>query len=426
VAGGAGPIGPGVRFIRPLRDFLAAEAAGGAVLLVAAAAALAWANSPWKASYNDLWTTRLSIGLGDHVLALDLRHWVNEGLMTVFFFVVGLEIKRELVEGELRQPRQAALPAIAAVGGMVVPAVIYALINLDGAGSRGWAIPMSTDIAIAVGVLSLLGRRASPGLKLFVLARAIVDDIGTILVIALFFSGTLDSGALGIAALLIVVMLGLRRAGVHMVGAFFVLGAAVWLAVRESGINPTIAGVALGLLAPAEPRTPHHLVDVDRLADVSNVQAARETAALARESVSVLEWLEHILHPWSSLVIVPLFALANAGISISGDSMRHAADSAVTAGVVVGLVVGKLVGVLAATWAAVRLGAGVLPRDVNGRALAAGAALGGIGFTVSIFVAGLAFTDARLIEQAKIGILVASVVSAVVGAAILWRAETTT
>jgi len=227
VAGGAGPTGPGVRFIRPLRDFLAAEAAGGAVLLVAAAVALAWANSPWKASYNDLWTTRLSIGLGDHVLALDLRHWVNEGLMTVFFFVVGLEIKRELVEGELRQPRHAALPAIAALGGMAVPAVVYALVNLDGAGSRGWAIPMATDIAIAVGVLSLLGRRASPGLKLFVLARAIVDDIGTILVIALFFSGTLDSGALGVAALLIVVMLGLRRAGVHIIGGFVVLGAAV-------------------------------------------------------------------------------------------------------------------------------------------------------------------------------------------------------
>jgi NhaA family Na+:H+ antiporter len=400
---------------------LAAEAAGGAVLLVAAAVALAWANSPWKGSYNDLWATRLSIGLGDHVLALDLRHWVNEGLMTVFFFVVGLEIKRELVEGELRQPRQAALPAIAALGGMVVPAALYALINLGGRGGHGWAIPMSTDIAIAVGVLSLLGRRASPGLKLFVLARAIVDDIGTILVIALFFTATLDGGALEIALLLLAAMVVLRWAGVHVIGVFVVLGVGVWLAVHESGIHPTIAGVALGLLTPTEPRTPQHLVDGERLADVSSVRAARETVAIARESVSVLEWLEHVLHPWSSLVIVPLFALANAGISISSDTVRHAVGSSVTGGVVVGFVVGKLVGVLAATWAAVRLGAGVLPKDVSGRGLVAGAALGGIGFTVSIFVASLAFTDARLIEEAKLGILVASVASAAVGAAILWR-----
>jgi NhaA family Na+:H+ antiporter len=421
VAGGTGPTGPGVRFIRPLRDFLAAEATGGAVLLVAAAAALVWANSPWKASYNDLWTTRLSIGLGDHVIALDLRNWVNEGLMTVFFFVVGLEIKRELVEGELRQPRQAALPAIAALGGMVVPAALYALINVGGEGGRGWAIPMSTDIAIAVGVLSLLGRRASPGLKLFVLARAIVDDIGTILVIALFFTGALDGVALEIALLLLAAMVVLRWAGVHVIGVFVVLGVGVWLAVHESGVHPTIAGVVLGLLTPAEPRTPHELVDVDRLADVSTVSAARETVAIARQSVSVLEWLEHVLHPWSSLVIVPLFALANAGISITSDTVRHAVGSTVTGGVVVGLVVGKLVGVLAATWAAVRLGAGVLPKDVSGRGLVAGAALGGIGFTVSIFVASLAFTDARLVEEAKLGILVASVASAAVGGAILWR-----
>jgi NhaA family Na+:H+ antiporter len=421
MAGGAGPTGPGVRFIRPLRDFLAAEAAGGAVLLLAAGVALAWANSPWKASYNDLWTTRLSIGLGDHVLALDLRHWVNEGLMTVFFFVVGLEIKRELVEGELRQPRQAALPAIAAVGGMVVPAALYALITMGGRGGHGWAIPMSTDIAIAVGVLSLLGRRASPGLKLFVLARAIVDDIGTILVIALFFTGSLDGIALGVAVLLLAAMVVLRWAGVHVIGVFVVLGVGVWLAVHESGVHPTIAGVVLGLLTPTEPRTPHEFADADRLADVSNVEAARETVAIARRSVSVLGWLEHVLHPWSSLVIVPVFALANAGISITSETVRHAAGSTVTGGVVVGLVVGKLVGVLAATWAAVRLGAGALPRDVSERGLIAGAALGGIGFTVSIFVASLAFTDARLIEEAKLGILLASVTSALLGAAILWR-----
>ena len=354
MAGGAGPSGPGVRFIRPLRDFLAAEAAGGAVLLVAAAVALVWANSPWKASYNDLWTTRLSIGLGDHVLALDLRHWVNEGLMTVFFFVVGLEIKRELVEGELRQPRQAALPAIAAVGGMVVPAVIYALINLDGAGSRGWAIPMSTDIAIAVGVLSLLGRRASPGLKLFVLAVAIVDDIGAIAVIAVFYGG---------------------------------------------GVSAAILGAVLGLLVPARRRRPG--------------------------AASMAERLEHAFHPWSSFVVIPIFALANAGIGVSVSALRDAGSSSVSLGVVLGLVIGKFIGVLGASWLAIRVGIGTVPGDVRMRDLLGGAAVCGIGFTVSIFVAGLAFTDAHLIEQAKVGILAASVVSAVVGAAILWRAQPT-
>ena len=417
----SGPSGPGIRFIRPLRDFLAAEAAGGAVLLVAAVVALVWANSPWKASYHDLWATELSIGLGDHVLAMDLRHWVNEGLMTIFFFVVGLEIKRELVEGELRQPRQATLPVIAAIGGMVVPALLYLAVNAGGVGGHGWAIPMSTDIAIAVGVLSLLGTRVTSGLKLFVLARAIVDDIGTILVIAVFYTSDFDGRALAIAAALFAVMIGLRALGVHGVVLPLAVGAAFWLAVHESGVNATIAGVVLGLLTPARATTPEHLIDADKLRDVSNVDAARETAALAREAVSIMEWLEHVLHPWSSLVIIPIFVLANAGISLSTSAIADAASSAVTGGVVLGLVVGKLVGVLAATWLALRIGAGVLPRGVDHRGLVGAAALGGIGFTVSIFVAGLAFTDAALVGQAKLGVLAASIISALVGAAILWR-----
>lgn len=413
--------GAGYRLIRPLRDFLATEAAGGAVLLGAAVVALVWANSPWKISYHDLWTTQLSVGIDNHVLAMDLRHWVNEGLMAIFFFVVGLEIKRELVEGELRQPRQAALPVIAAVGGMVVPALIYLAVNAGGIGGHGWAIPMSTDIAIAVGVLSLLGSRVTSGLKLFVLARAIVDDIGTIAVIAVFYAGEFDMKALAVALGLLAVMIGLRALGVHGVGLPLVLAVAFWVAVHESGVNATIAGVVLGLLTPARPRTPEHLIDADQLSDLSTVAAARETAALARQSVSTLEWLEHVLHPWSSLLIIPVFVLANAGISLSASSVSAAASSAVTAGVVLGLVAGKLVGVLVATWIAVRVGVGALPGDVDRRGLVAAAAAGGIGFTVSIFVAGLAFTDAALIEQAKLGVLAASTISAFVTAAILWR-----
>jgi NhaA family Na+:H+ antiporter len=344
---------------------------------------------------------------------------VNDGLMAVFFFVVGLEIKRELVEGELRNPRRAALPAIAAVGGMLVPAVIYTLINLGGPGADGWGIPMATDIAMAVGVLSLLAGRVAPSLKLFLLALAIVDDIGAILLIAIFYSSGVDDRALVVAAGFAVLVAVMRWSGVHATVAYVVVGGALWVALLKSGVHATIAGVLLGLMAPTRPIRQRHLIDESALIDLSTVGAARETTVLARESVSVVEWLEHLLHPWTSFVIVPLFALANAGIPLSSSALSSAASSRVTYGVVLGLVLGKTVGISAFTWLAIRLRIGLLPEGASWRGVVGVAGLGGVGFTVSIFIAGLAFDGPAFRNQAKIGILVASLVAAALGAAIL-------
>jgi len=411
---------PTARVIRPLRDFLATESAGGVVLLGATVVALAWANSPWQDSYTELWSTEISVGVGSRVLSMDLQHWVNDGLMTLFFFVVGLEIKRELVAGELREPRAAALPAVAALGGMIVPALLYFVLNPSGDGVDGWGIPMATDIAMAVGVLSLFSSRIPASLKLFLLALAIVDDIGAILVIAVFYSSGLEAEWMLAAVLLLGAMAGLRLAGVTRISPFVVLGTALWFAVFESGVHATIAGVALGLLAPTRPFRQVELIDADQLTDLSSVEAARETATIARQSVSVVEYLEHTLHRWTSLVIVPLFALANAGVVISGGALSDALTSSVTQGIVLGLVVGKFVGIALFAWFAQRIRIAVLPRDATWGGLLAVAAIGGIGFTVSLFIASLAFEGAVL-DEAKIGILVGSLVAAAVGTLLVLR-----
>jgi Na+:H+ antiporter, NhaA family len=413
----------GTRLIRPLVDFLHTEAAGGVALVVAAVVAMAWANSPWQASYEWLWTTHLAITVGDFGIDLDLRHWINDGLMAVFFFVIGLEIKRELVEGELRDPRRAALPAVAAVGGMVVPALLYLAVNAGGEGAAGWGIPMATDIAMAVGVLSLLGRRVPASLKLFLLALAIVDDIGAILVIAIFYSKGIEVDALMVTIGLGGAVLAMRVAGIRPVLTYVAVGIGMWLALHESGLHATLVGVILGLMTPTRPFRQAQLIDESQLTDLSTPSAARETATLARESVSVVEWLEHRLHPWTSFVIVPLFALANAGVPLSAAALSTAATSPITHGVVLGLVVGKLVGVASFTWLTVTVGLGLLPADVDRRGLLGVAALAGIGFTVSIFVTGLAFDDPGLQDEAKVGILAASLVAAVIGSVILVRAR---
>ena len=383
----------GPRVIAPLREFLHTESAGGVILVVAAVVALVWANSPWKDAYFDLWHTDLAITLGDHTLDLDLQEWVNEGLMAIFFFVVGLEIKRELVEGELRGPRRAVLPAVAALGGMVVPALIYVAINAGGDGAEGWGIPMATDIAMAVGILSLLGSRVAPSLKLFLLAVAIVDDIGAIAVIAIFYTDDIDYDALLLAMGLVVALVVMRVLDVRTTLLPLVVGCGLWLALHESGLHATIAGVILGLMAPTRPHLQHELVDESVLTDLSSVAAARETATIARQSVSVVEWLEHVLHPWSSFVIVPLFALANAGVPISADALSDAVTSPITIGVLLGLVVGKLAGITAFTWLATRLGIGALPDGATWRGVVGVSAVAGIGFTVSLFITGLAFDD---------------------------------
>jgi Na+:H+ antiporter, NhaA family len=257
------------RLIRPLVDFLHTEAAGGVALVVAAIVALVWANSPWDASYDELWTTHLAVSLGDWELDLDLREWINEGLMVFFFFVVGLEIKRELVDGELRDRRRAMLPVCAALGGMIAPAAIYTAFNSGGRAADGWGIPMATDIAMAVGVLSLMGSRVSPSLKLFLLALAIVDDIGAIVVIAVFYTGEIRGEAVLASVGLVLAVAVMRHAGVSSIAPYAAVGAALWLAVHESGVHATLVGVALGLMTPTQPIRRPELIDAAELADVS-------------------------------------------------------------------------------------------------------------------------------------------------------------
>ena len=412
---------------RPLGRFLHVEAAGGVVLLAATVVALAWANSPWSSGYAELWSSQAGVSLAGHSLVLDLRHWVNDGLMTLFFFVIGLEIKQEVVGGQLASPRAAAIPAIGAVGGMVVPAAVYTAVNAGGAGADGWAIPMATDVAFALGVLALLGRWVPPGLKVVLLALAIVDDIGAIVVIAAFYTSDIEPGWLAAAAAGLAAVALIRRRGVRYMPVYAVLGAAVWFATYRSGVHATVAGVALGLLTPARPLMPE--VDADRVAgELSGDTAvsAAEVRAISfriRESVPVAERLQDLLHPWTSFVVVPLFALANAGVEVSSGALADAATSPVTLGVVLGLVVGKTVGVAGAVALGRRLGLGVLPPGVTMRHVVGMGGLAGIGFTVSLFVTGLAFGDGALADQAKLGILAASVLAAAVGAVVLWRVD---
>jgi Na+:H+ antiporter, NhaA family len=418
------------RVVQPLQAFLEQETSSGVLLLAAAAVALALANSPWRSAYEDLWRTVVTVRLGDWVLSEDLRHWVNDGLMALFFLVVGLEIKRELLTGELRQPRTATVPVIAAIGGMVLPALIYLLLNENGDGYRGWGIPMATDIAFALGVLTLAARSAPPSMKPFLLTLAIVDDIGAILVIALFYSDGVSVTALLVAAALVASILALQRLDVRAGVVYVGLGIAVWVALFESGVHPTIAGLILGVVTPSQPfqrpravsdeaiRTAERTVDDPEPPDADAPQWLR-LASLTREAVSPLARVEAALHPWTSYVVVPVFAFANAGVALSADALADAATSKVTLGVVLGLVVGKLVGITSAAALAVRTGLGVLPGGCGWRHVVGVAAVAGIGFTVSLFVADLAFTDPMLTAEAKVGIFAASLLAGTVGVAVL-------
>lgn len=405
------------RIIRPLRDFLAAETAGAVLLAAATVVALVWANSPWSDAYHDLLAVDAGLRVGDWSMTLDLHHWINDGLMALFFLVVGLEIKRELVEGELASPRQAALPALAAVGGMVVPALLFVVVTAGTSEMSAWGIPMATDIALALGLVTALGDRVPSAAKVFLLALAIVDDIGAIVVIAVVYSSGIEWGYLVAAVACGLAVVGLGRARPELTIGFVALGVAMWWFAHEAGVHATIAGVAMGLLTPTSPRLPEDLVDEEVLADVSSLDAAQATIDMARGSVSRVEWLEHVLHPWTSLLIVPLFALANAGLDLSGSAVGDAIDSRTAWGVVVGLVVGKPLGILAAVMIGRRAGL-ELPDGVSLRGVAALGAVAGIGFTVSIFVADLALEGPGA-AAAKLGVLAASLVAAVVGAAAL-------
>jgi NhaA family Na+:H+ antiporter len=407
------------RLAVPLREFLDTEVAGGLVLLAATAVALGWANSPWQASYAAIWETELAFEVGRSALALDLRHWINDGLMALFFFVVGLEIKRELVVGELRSVRSAALPVLAALGGMVVPALLFLMLNPSGDGARGWGIPMATDIAFALGILALFGSRVPAGLKLLLLSVAIVDDIGAVIVIAVFYSGGLAWGPLAVAVGLLALIAVLHRVGVVWWPVHVLLGVGVWLATYASGVHATIAGVALGLLMPTRPLVRHLSVSLGGDDIQPSAPVVRWVKLHVQETISAAERLEHTLHPWTSYAIVPLFALANAGVPLSRAALAAAVGSPVTAGVVLGLVVGKLVGVSGAAWLALRLRAGTLPIGVTGRQAMAVAAVAGIGFTMSLFMAGLAYPVSDLQDHARVGILAGSLLSAGVGTLVL-------
>ena len=412
---------------RALREFVNTEVAGAVALIAAAVVAVVWANSPWQDGYHRLWSTELVVSLGQWHLDLSLREWVNEGLMTIFFLVVGFEIKREFIQGELADRRRAVLPVVAAVGGMVVPALLYIAINAGGIGTDGWGIPMATDIAFALGVLALVAPGVPGALRVFLLTLAIVDDIGAIIVIALFYSGPVNiAWIFGAVLLLIAGYLG-HRLGLAFPPAYLGVGIGVWLALYAAGISPTLAGVALGLLAPASPRLTHEIVASrhDELLDVSSPVAARTTSRIARHAVSQLEWLEHLLHPWSTWLIVPLFALANAGITLSAGAFREAAVSPVGLGVAVGLVAGKPIGIAGASWMACRLGWTQLPSGTSWSQLAGVAALGGIGFTVSLFISALAFDDQQLATEATVGIFVAAVAASLVAIVLFRRARHT-
>ena len=413
------------RAAQPVVRFLHVEAAGGILLVGATVVALVWANSPWRDSYESLWSTTIGLDIGSYRFEEDLAHVVNDLFMALFFFVVGMEIKRELVVGELRDRRAVALPAMAALGGMVVPAVIYAAFNAGGDGAAGWGIPMATDIAFALGIVALLGTRVPTAVKVLLLTLAIIDDIGAIAVIAIFYSDGLRPAVLPVAAAIAALVAMMHRAQVIYAPLIVLASIGLWFVVYESGVHATIAGVVLGLLTPARPAQTALEADeiVDLLENRNDLRAdeVRATARLIGGSVSACDRLIDALHPWTSFVIVPVFALANAGIQLSADAFTDPSD--VLIGVAVALVVGKLVGITAFSWLAVRLGLGRLPAGAGWRHIAGVGAVAGIGFTVSLFITGLAFDTDTLQDNAKIGILIASISAAIIGATIFLLAD---
>ena len=420
--------------------FMEVEAAGGIVLVIAAVIAMVWANVDFH-SYEDFWHAHIQIDLAIWSFDQSLQHVVNDVLMVVFFLVVGAEIKREVTHGELRDPRQAALPIFAALGGMLLPAGLYAILNAGGDGGSGWGIPVATDIAFALGVLALVGRGVPVQLKVFLLTLAVADDVGGILIIAIFYSESIQVewllGMVGaVAFLLLLKRMGFRHFGIHAVGGVF-----LWLTLWEAGVHATLAGVILGLIVPAGVLYDHdgairridYLLQRLRYIGGDPDPAIREHDShvalgqirhVAREGQSPLERLEEQVAPISAFVVVPIFALANAGIHITGDSISAALGSNIAWGIFFGLLAGKFVGIVAASALAVRLGIAFKPPELKWAHLGGASLLAGIGFTVAIFIANLSFTGddgVALLEDAKIGIFAASIVAAVLGYAVLRR-----
>jgi len=429
---------PILTLVRPFQEFAARETSGSILLLTCTVVALIWANSPWAHHYTAFWHTPVTVGLGSVKLSEELHFWVNDALMAVFFFVVGLEIKQEMLAGELASPRQAALPILAALGGVVVPALLYVAVNGSGPGARGWGIPMGTDIAFAIGVMALLGDRVPVGLKVFLTALAIFDDIVAVLVIAVFYTVDLAWAPLGITAFCLLAAVVLNRLGMRHPLPYALIGVVLWVTMLRSGVHATIAGVLLAFLIPSRTaiNQPAFLTHSRAVLDHFEKAADREPFAILSDieqqsAVDALEdackkmqppllRLERALHPWVTFVIMPLFALANAGVSVSGD-LGNIIAQPITLGIVIGLLLGKPIGVTLASWLAVRLGLASLPENVSWRHIHGAGWLAGIGFTMSLFIAGLAFTADDQLTAAKVGPLIASVFAGMIGSAILFR-----
>ncbi|HOA24848.1 MAG: Na+/H+ antiporter NhaA [Aggregatilineales bacterium] len=426
------PLGARVR--RIFSDFMQLETSGGIVLMIAALIALIWANSPWSDLYFNLWATKLAISIGNFHLEHDLVHWVNDGLMAIFFFVVGLEIKREVLVGELSKPRKAILPLMAGVGGMLVPALLYTLINAGGPGASGWGVPMATDIAFMLGVMALLGSRVPLSIKIFFTALAIADDLGAVLVIALFYSDGIQLMPLlvGLAIFAVMVVLSVWR--VYKPIPYALLGLGLWYSFLISGVHPTIAGVLAAMTIPAR-RTvnasafvaqlnmilrefdePYQRIELGAHGGVR--QAALQTVnRISSQLESPLQRLERSLHPWTTYAIIPIFALANAGVDLRGDLLGTVTHP-ISIGIILGLVLGKSTGITLLSWIAVKLGLGDLPDGVSWKQLYAVSWLGGIGFTMSLFIASTEFTGLEL-AGAKAGIFLASLLAGVIGAVLV-------
>lgn len=417
---------PVARRIAPVERFMRLEVGSAALLLAAAIAALVWANVS-TSGYESAWETKLAIGIGSLELGETLRHWVNDGLMTFFFFLIALEVKREVLIGSLSDRRLALTPIAAALGGMIVPALVYLAVNAGPGGEPdGWAVPIATDVAFALGVLALIGRMAPGPLRAFLLTVAIVDDVGTILIIAVFFSEGIALAWLGGAAAAAVAIVALRWIHVRTLAPFVVLGIALWLCMHESGVHATLAGVLLGLLTPLRPfhpPGPTSEVISEQLTELRESEerevgeeTMRQVASFADEARSPLTRMEDALHPWTAYLILPLFALANAGVALSLAGVGNVFTGSIGLGIVVGLVIGKPLGLLAATALVVRLTGAKLPHGVDLSSVACVGAIAGIGFTVAIFISDLAFPDPALLAEAKTAILVASLLAGLLGA----------
>lgn len=420
------------RLLQPFRRFVRTESSSGVVLLLAAVFALVWANSPWAESYHHLWESPVRLSFGTREVGLSLHHVINDALMAVFFFLVGLEIKREVLVGELASRRAAALPIAAAIGGMLVPASIYLVINRGGPGEMGWGIPMATDIAFALGVLALIGRGVPVGLKVFLAALAIVDDLGAVLVIALFYTNELNVGALSFAAAALGVLVLMNRLGVRQPGAYALVGLLLWSAFLTSGVHATVAGVLAAMTIPARTRinsseflrSGRAVLDEFERARIDGrgvLSNARELAAIqtlesrCESAQAPLQRIEHDLQLWVAFGVMPIFAFANAGVSFGGHGLETALHP-VTVGILLGLLLGKPLGIVFFSWLAVRSGAASLPGGVSWKGITGIGFLGGIGFTMSLFIATLGFGEgSSLLDFARIAILAASLVAATAG-----------